>query len=42
MQPNYGEMQKKYAHLSEIIITDHDTKKICRFMSYWGQGIILK
>ena len=24
--PNYSEMQKKYAHLSDIIITDHDTK----------------
>ena len=25
--PHYSEMQKKYAHLSDIIITDHDTKK---------------
>ena len=25
--PNYSEMQKKYAHQSDIIITDHDTKK---------------
>ena len=25
--PNYSEMQKKYAHLSDIIITDHDTKR---------------
>ena len=25
--PNYSEMQKKYAHLSYIIITDHDNKK---------------
>ena len=24
--PNYSEMQKKYAHLSDIIMTDHDTK----------------
>ena len=24
--PNYNEMQKIYAHLSDIIITDHDTK----------------
>ena len=26
-KPNYSEMQKKYAHLSDIIITDHHTKK---------------
>ena len=40
--PNYSKIQKKYAHLSDITITDHDTKRICRFMSYWGQWIILK
>ena len=25
--PNYSEMQKTYAHLKDIVITDHDTKK---------------
>ena len=25
--PNYSEIQKKYAHLSDIIITDQDTRK---------------
>ena len=25
--PNYSEMQKKCAHLSDINITDHDTEK---------------
>ena len=25
--PNYSEMRIKCAHLSDIIITDHDTKK---------------
>ena len=25
--PNFNEMQKKYAYLNNIIITDHDTKK---------------
>ena len=25
--PNYSEIWKKYAHLSDVIITDHDTKK---------------
>ena len=25
--PDYSEMQKKYAYLSDIIITDHDTER---------------
>ena len=25
--PNYSEMQKKYGHLSDIIIIDHDTER---------------
>ena len=35
-------MQKKYAHLSDIIITDHDTKKDVPVHVLLAQGIILK
>ena len=35
---NYSEMQKKYAHLSDISITDHDTKKDMQVHVMLGAG----
>ena len=36
--PNYSEIQKKYAHLSDITITDHDTKMDLPVHVILGEG----
>ena len=40
--PNYSEMQKKYVHLSDKIITDHDTKKDLPIHVTLGTGDYIK